>query len=74
MRFALTIYAIGVGIGLITTDARPWARACLALLWPIGVLSFVVTVSGLLAAATVLFPVFGITVLAAAALLAWLMT
>jgi len=67
------IYAVGVVIGLITTDARPLARICLALLWPVGVLAFVVTVGGLLAVSTVLFPVFGFTVFAAA-LLAWLMT
>jgi hypothetical protein len=67
------IYAAGVVIGLIATDARPLARICLALLWPVGVLAFVVTVGGLLAVSTVLFPVFGVGVLAVA-LLAWLMT
>lgn len=73
MHFALTIYAAGVAIGLIATDARPLARLCLALLWPVGVLAFVVTVGGLLAASTVLFPAVGVCVLAAV-LLAWLMT
>jgi len=73
VRFAWVIYAVGVVIGLITTDARPLARICLALLWPVGVLAFVVTIGGLLAASTVLFPVFGLGVLAVA-LLAWLMT
>jgi hypothetical protein len=73
VSFALTIYAIGVVIGLIGTDARPLARVCLALAWPVGALAFVVTVSGLLAASTVLFPVFGLAVLAAA-ILAWLVT
>ena len=67
------IYAVGVVIGLIATDARPLARICLALLWPVGVLAFLVTVGGLLAVSVVLFPLFGIS-LAAAALAAWLMT
>lgn len=67
------IYAVGVAIGLVTTDARPLARICLALLWPVGVLAFVVTIGGLLAVSTVLFPLFGIS-LAAAVLAAWLMT
>ena len=73
MRFAVTIYAIGVVIGLIATDARPLARVCLALLWPVGVLAFVVTTGGLLAVSTVLFPAFGVGVLAAA-LLGWILT
>ena len=67
------IYAVGVVIGLITTDARPLARICLALLWPVGVLAFLVTVGGLLAVSTVLFPAFGVAVLAAA-LLGWVLT
>jgi len=66
------IYAVGVVIGLVTTDARPLARMCLALLWPVGVLAFVVTIAGLLAVSTVLFPVFGVGVLAAA-LLGWML-
>ena len=73
MRFALTIYAVGVVIGLITTDARPLARICLALLWPVGVAAFVVTVGGLLAVSTVLFPAFGVGLLAAG-LLGWMLT
>jgi len=73
VRFALTIYAVGVVIGLITTDARPLARICLALLWPVGVAAFVVTVGGLLAVSTVLFPAFGVGVLAAG-LLGWMLT
>ena len=67
------IYAVGVVIGLVATDARPLARMCLALLWPVGVLAFVVTIGGLLAVSTVLFPLFGIS-LAVVALAAWLMT
>jgi hypothetical protein len=71
VRFAVMIYAVGVAIGLVTTDAPPLARICLALLWPVGVLAFVVTIGGLLAVSTVLFPVFGVSLLAAA-LLGWM--
>ena len=67
------IYAVGVVIGLITTDARPLARICLALLWPVGVIAFLVTVGGLLVVSTVLFPAFGVGVLAAV-LLGWVLT
>ena len=67
------IYAVGVVIGLITTDARPLARVCLALLWPVGVIAFLVTVGGLLAVSTVLFPAFGVGVLVAV-LLGWVLT
>jgi hypothetical protein len=72
VRFALAIYAIGVVIGLIGTDARPLARVCLALAWPVGVAAFVVTVGGLLAVSTVLFPAFGVVALASA-LLGWVL-
>ena len=72
MRFALTIYAVGALIGLVTTDARPLARICLALLWPVGVLAFVVTIGGLVAVSTVLFPAFGIGMLVAV-LLGWML-
>jgi hypothetical protein len=71
VRFALTIYAIGVVIGLFATDARPLARVGLALLWPVGVLAFIVTIGGLLAASTVLFPAFGVGLLVAV-LLGWM--
>ena len=37
MGFVLAIYAIGVAIGLALTDARPLARASIALLWPLGI-------------------------------------
>ncbi len=71
MNLALLIYAIGTGVGLVVTDARPLARVALALLWPIGPLAFVVTLSILLAASLIAFPVVGGIV--AAALLGWWM-
>jgi hypothetical protein len=63
--FALAIYAIGVAAGLVLTDASPLARMVIALLWPLGAAAFVVTVSILFVAAMLVFPVFGVLVLAA---------
>lgn len=67
MGLALAIYAIGVAIGLMLTDARPLARASIALLWPLGIVAFVVTIAVLIVAAMLVFPAFGVAVLAAAA-------
>ena len=67
MGLALAIYAIGVAIGLMLTDARPLARASIALLWPLGIVAFVVTIAVLIGAAMLVFPAFGVAVLAAAA-------
>ncbi|HET9359045.1 MAG TPA: hypothetical protein VFO58_04810 [Vicinamibacterales bacterium] len=55
MRTALTIYAIGVLVGLWRTDGPPATKLLVALLWPIGPLAFLVTVSGLLVAAVIAF-------------------
>ena len=71
MGFALAIYGIGVAVGLVLTDARPLARAAIALSWPLGLVAFVVTILTLLAAAMLVFPAFGVAVLAAA-VAAWL--
>lgn len=60
----LAIYAFGVGIALITIDA-PWpARVGLALLWPLGPLAFLATISILLVASLIAFPIIGAIVLA----------
>jgi len=70
--FALAIYAFGVAAGLVLTDATPLARVVIALLWPLGAAAFVVTIATLLVAAMLVFPVFGVAVLvAAAAAWAW---
>jgi hypothetical protein len=55
VRALLTIYLIGVLIGLWRTDGSPATKLALALLWPIGPLAFVVTISGLVAAAAIAF-------------------
>ena len=55
MRAILTIYLVGVAIGLWRTDAKPLGRVALSVLWPIGPLAFVVTVIVLLAASPFAF-------------------
>ena len=65
MGFALAIYGIGVAAGLVLTDASPLARVVIALLWPLGAAAFVVTIAILFVAAMLVFPLFGVLVLAA---------
>lgn len=55
MRALLTIYLMGVLVGLWRTDGSPATKLTMALLWPIGPLAFLVTVSGLLVAAGIAF-------------------
>jgi len=52
-------------------DARPGSRLGLALLWPLGPLAFVVTITILLAAALIAYPAFGAAVLIAAGVAWW---
>ena len=54
-------------------DARPPARVGLALLWPLGPLAFVVTVTILLAASLIAYPAFGAAVLIGAGLAWWML-
>jgi hypothetical protein len=63
---ALALYIVGVVVGLFTVDARGFARVGLALLWPVGPLAFIVTVTILLFSSLIAFPIFGAVVLAAA--------
>jgi hypothetical protein len=51
MRDVAMVYAAGVVVGLWRTDAPPAARIAPSLLWPIGPLAGVVTITGLLVAA-----------------------
>jgi L-ascorbate metabolism protein UlaG (beta-lactamase superfamily) len=62
----LGIYGLGVVVGLLMIDARWGTRLSLALLWPLGPIAFVVTITILLVASLIAFPVFGAVVLALA--------
>jgi hypothetical protein len=64
------VYVLGVAVALFTIDARAPARLGLALLWPVGPLAFVVTISILLAASLIAFPMLGAIVLAVAVIAA----
>jgi hypothetical protein len=59
---SIATYVVGVVWGLLVIDARPPARVALALLWPIGPLAFTVTITILLAASLIAFPVWGVAV------------
>jgi hypothetical protein len=55
VRVLLTAYVIGVLVGLWRTDGPPATKLTLALLWPIGPLAFLVTISGLVIAGAIAF-------------------
>jgi hypothetical protein len=55
MRELLTAYVAGVLVGLWRTDGSLSTKLTLALLWPLGLLAFLVTISGLILAAPVAF-------------------
>jgi hypothetical protein len=69
--FVVGIYVLGVLWALIASDARPRERLLLAVLWPLGPLAFVVTVTTLLAVLPVAFPKVGIPFWVAVAGAAW---
>lgn len=62
----LAVYVAGVAVALVRTDARWPARVGLALLWPVGPLAFLMTVSVLLGASLVAFPILAAIVIALA--------
>jgi len=74
VRVVILIYVVGVVAGLIFSDARPLARAGLAVAWPVGPLAFAVVVTGLLLAALYIFPVFGAIVAVGSMAAWWLLT
>jgi hypothetical protein len=65
----LGVYLVGVLVGLVAAQGGPGTRLLLAVLWPLGPLAFLITVTGLLVVAGIAFPVFG--VILAASLAAW---
>lgn len=71
MTAALVVYLAGVALALWRTDAGWPVRLALAILWPVGPLAFILTVSLLLAASLVAFPAVGVGAAAIAALIFW---
>jgi hypothetical protein len=70
----LGVYLVGVVVGLIATQGGPGTRLLLAVLWPLGPLAFVITVTGLLVVAAIAFPVFGLVLATLAAGTWWILT
>jgi hypothetical protein len=63
-----------VSCGAQRIDARPIARVVLALLWPLGPIAFVATLTILFVASLIAFPLFGAVVLTATGVLWWALT
>jgi hypothetical protein len=66
-------YFGGLVLGLLFTDGPFGSRLALALLWPLGPLAFLLTVSALTVAALIAFPIAGAIVAAAGALGWWVL-
>ena len=67
------LYVAGVLWGLLKIDAPPGERLAIALLWPVGPLAFIATVTLLLIALPVAFPKVGILFWVVAASVGWLL-
>lgn len=67
----LIVYAAGVAVGLWRVDGSPAARLTIALLWPLAIVGAVVTITALVLAAMVLFPMVGVAGVLAAGLIWW---
>ena len=70
-ELALVIYVAGVAWGLLVIDARPLTKIALAMLWPLGPIAFAVTITLLLAASLIAFPLWGATVVIVAGVASW---
>jgi hypothetical protein len=51
-----TVYITGLIIGLVCGDAQPGVRIAHAILWPLGILAFIVTLGVLAVASLIAFP------------------
>ena len=71
-QLGLAIYVAGVVWGLLKIDATPATKIALAILWPLGPIAFAVTLTILLAASLIAFPLWGAAVVVAAAMWWWL--
>jgi hypothetical protein len=69
----LSIYVIGVVVGLVVMRDSWLPRLATALVWPLGPIAFLLVVPLLLIAALILWPLVMLPAVAIAALLIWLM-
>ena len=66
---AATVYSVGFVLAFIKTDAKLLTKFGLALAWPLGPLAFIVTLSILFIVLIVAFPLVGVAIIVASALL-----
>ena len=71
MKVLWTIYAAGAIVAIWRTDAAWPTRLAVAVLWPLGPLAFLVTVSILIAASLIAFPLVTGAIAAAVAAAVW---
>ena len=69
MNVLAIVYVAGVVVGLVCGDAHPAPRLMLALLWPVGLVAFVVTLGVLCVASLIAFPLVAGALLAASVIL-----
>ena len=74
VNVALMVYAFGAAVALWRTDADWPIRLVAAMLWPIGPIAFVATVTLLLAASLIAFPWLGAAVAVLGAAWWWWLT
>ena len=67
----LAIDVAGVAWGLLKIDAGPATKIALAILWPLGPIAFAVTITILLAASLIAFPLWGVAAVIAAGVAWW---
>lgn len=72
LSVVLIVYIAGVVIGLLRVDATPVTRLVVSMLWPLGIVAGVVTISALGLAAMALFPILGAAVVVVALIGWWL--
>ncbi len=65
-----TIYVLGVIVGLLRVDGSAMTKVGIALVWPLGLVAFIVTMAMLVGVAAIAFPMFGIA-LAGVLVAAW---
>ena len=69
MNLLAIVYVVGVVVGLVCGDAHPVHRFMLALLWPLGLVAFVVTLGVLCVASLIAFPLVAGALVAASVIL-----
>ncbi len=69
MNIVAIVYVVGVVVGLVCGDAHLAHRLPLAVLWPLGLVAFLLTLGVLLVAALIAFPLFAGALLAAGVIL-----